>query len=180
MSIELPEDHARSLVGDRSKLLDQLRYLMEEAQALVPLLERLPAEVLEMRPPDGWSTKETLGLLADSDQKVFLPDLQRIIADEAPPIETPDEEALVEEASWNEAKVADILETVRERRAETVSFLENLPPEEWGREGVLQENETYSIYELALYIGRHDVYHLRKMSQRMHEANLTQGEDLPK
>lgn len=180
MSIELPDDHAEALAGERERMLGQLRYLIEEARALGPLLERLPADVLDMRPPDAFSTKETLGLLADCDRQIFLPRLHRIIAEDRPQLERLDEEVLVEEAAWAEASLDDILSTVQENRKEVVSFLENLPPEEWAREGVLPDEETQNIYELALFIGQHDVQYLRQLGQMMHDTNLTEGQDLPK
>lgn len=179
-NMELPKDHVQSLSDERAGLLDQLRYLISEAQALAPLLNDLPTEVLEMRPPEGWSTKQTLGLLADCDRQVFLPRLHRIVADDRPQVEAADEEALVEGADWNEKPVEEILAAVREARGDTVSFLDNLPPEEWARSGILPDGDPQNIYELALHITRHDLKYLRQLGRRMHEANLTDGQDLPK
>ena len=180
MSIDLPDDHVESLADKREELLGQLKYLVAEARALGPLLANLPSDVLDMRPPDGYSTKETLGLLADGDRKVFLPRLHQIIADDRPVLEPLDEDALVEEGGWSEAPLADILSAVQESRQEIVSFLENLPPHEWARAGVLPDEEVQTIYELAHFIGQHDVHHLRRLSQTMHDTNLTEGADLPK
>lgn len=180
MSIDLPDNHVEALDGERERLIGQLRYLIEEARALGPLLEGLPSDVLDMRPPDGFSTKETLGLLADCDQQVFLPRLHQIIAEDRPQLESFDVDALVEGAEWADTSLSEILSTVREHRKEVVSFLENLPPNEWVREGVMPNDETQNIYELTLFIGQHDVQYLRQLGQMMHDTNLTEGQDLPK
>lgn len=178
--MEIPEDHAETLAEQRDHLLGQLRYLIDEATALEPLLEDLPADTLETAPPHAFSVKEALGLLADCDRKVFLPRLHRIIAEDRPELRPLDEEQLVEGAAWGDVDLAEILTVLRENREELLSFLENLPPGEWGREGVLPGEEYQSIYELAYFIGQHDVHHLRQSSQMMHSTNLTDGQDLPK
>lgn len=165
---------------ERQKLLDQLTHLREEAEALKPFLTDLPDELLESSPPQGYSTKETLGLLAASDRRVHLRRLRRIVAEDEPRFETVDEDAMVRESDWTERPVIDVLEEVREARDEVVSFLRELPAEEWERAGRTPEGDLQTVYGLAFEITQVDLVLLRSLGERMHEANLTDGEDLPK
>jgi hypothetical protein len=178
--MEPHEDRADRLAEQRDRLLGQLRYLIDEAKALEPLLEDLPAEVLETSPPDEFSVKEALGLLADCDRKIFLPRLHRMIGEDRPELESIDEGRLVEDASWGKVSMPKILTAVEENRDELISFLENLPPDEWHREGLLSGGDTQTVYELAYFIGQHDVHYLRQLGLMMHSTNLTDGQDLPK
>lgn len=178
--MEIPEDHVDTMADRREELMGQLRYLIDEAGALGPALAQLPEDVLETAPPDQFSVKQALGLLADGDRKVFRPRLHRIIAEDRPTLEPLDEERIVEQGEWNQADIPDILEAVREERKELITFLENLPAGEWDREGLLPDRESQNIYELAYFIGQHDVHHLRQLGLMMHGTNLTDGEDLPK
>lgn len=164
----------------REKLLDQLAHLREEAEALKRFLGELPSELLENRPPEGYSTKGTLGLIAASDREVHLPRLRRLVADENPTFEPFDEEELVAGGDWREMPVTEVLEAVREARAEVVSFLRELPAEEWNRAGRTPEGDRQTVYGLAYEITQHDLVLLRSLGERMHEAKLTEGEDLPK
>lgn len=170
-----PEDRSER----RAKLLDQLAHTRAEAEALKPLLADLPTELLESSPPEGYSTKDTLGLIAASDRAVHLPRLRRIVAEDEPTFEPIDEEHLARESDWTERSVAEVLDAVRAARAELVSFLRELPPEEWERTGRTPEGEPQNVYGLAFEITQHDLVLLRSLGERMHEANLTEGEDLP-
>lgn len=165
---------------ERQKLLDQLAHLREEAEALKSFLTDLPDELLESSPPQGYSTKETLGLLAASDRRVHLARLRRMVAEDEPRFEPVDEGDLVRESDWTERPVTDVLEEVREAREEVVSFLRELPAEEWERVGRTPEGDLQTVYGLAFEITQVDLVLLRSLGERMHEANLTDGEDLPK
>lgn len=176
-AIEDEPDRARAV------LLDQLRYLIDEVEALKPLVDRVPVAVQEGRPtPDALSMKAIYGVIALRDERVHRPRLQRVAAadDKAPAFEPVDDEELVDEEDWDEWSLLDILDRVQSARRALVSQLDAVPAAAWSRLGRVGE-ETHTIYEIVHRITREDADRLRDLSYRLHEANLTDRErDLPK
>jgi hypothetical protein len=175
-AIEGDPEHARSV------LIDQLRYLIDEVEALKPLVGRVPDAVQEGRPTlDALSMKEIYGALATRDEQVRVPRLEQMTgADELPAFDPVDDPELVGDADWNERSLPDILDRLQAARLALVDRLEALPPEAWAQTARFGD-ETRTVYEMVHHIVRADTDRLRDLSYRLHEANLTNRErDLPK
>ncbi len=120
----------------REALLDQLAYLIDEIEALKGVVDRVPQPLQEARPlPQDLSMKQTYGLLATLDEAVYLPQLRRMLAEDAPVFDTVDEQALAAQTAWNEQPIDAILDRVQDARRGLLSFLSALPPETWTRTG---------------------------------------------
>lgn len=167
----------------RAVLLTQLRYLIDEVEALKPLVDRVPVSVQEGRPtPDDLSMKEIYGVIALRDEQVHQPRLQRVVAadDEAPAFEPVDDEALVDEEDWDTWALPDILDRVQAARQALVEQLDAVPVDAWHRTGRF-DGETQSLFAAVHRITREDADRLRNLGYRLHEANLTDRDrDLPK
>ena len=156
----------------REALLDQLAYLIDEIEALKGVVDRVPQPLQEARPlPQDLSMKETYGLLATLDEAVYLPQLRRMLAEDAPAFEAVDEQALAAQTAWNEQPIDAILERVQDARRGLQSFLSALPPEAWTRTGSFGGNRR-DVYGLAHHITQHDVDLLRVVGYRLHESRL--------
>ena len=166
----------------RAVLVDQLRYLLDEAEAVRPLVDRVPAIVQEGRPtPDELSMKEIYGALAARDEEIRMPRVEQMTAADEPPAFDPvEDDELVDGAGWNDRPLPDILDRVQSARAALVDQLETLPPEAWSCTARFGE-ETQTVYEVVHRIAREDADRLRDLGYRLHGANLTDRErDLPK
>jgi hypothetical protein len=166
----------------RAVLIDQLRYLIDEVEALKPLVERVPDVVQSGRPtPEALSMKEIYGALAMRDEQVRAPRLKQMATAENPPVFDAVEDAeLVEDADWNEQPLPSILDRVQSARAALIDRLEALAPADWSCTAQFGD-DIQSVYEMAHRIAREDADRLRDLGYRLHEANLTDRErDLPK
>lgn len=166
----------------RTALLDQLRYLVDEIEALKTIVERVPEPVREGRPtPDALSMKEIYGVIARMDECVHRPRIERITrsGDEVPVFEPLEESPPAADEDWNAMPMRDILERVQSARQGLVTLLDNLPAADWAQTGRFGDEE-YSVYEIAHRITQNDVQRLRMLSHRLYEANLSgRARDLP-
>ncbi|HET6567602.1 MAG TPA: DinB family protein [Rhodothermales bacterium] len=163
-------------------LTDQLAYLLDEVEALAPVIGRVPEKILSGRPrEDEWSIKEIYGLIATADAQVRLPNLEYMITEDEPDLAELDEAALIGSASpWGEREIGDILQQVRSARTALVQFLRGLPASEWGRTGTL-EGQRLAVRDYAYRIAQEDTDYFRTLGRRLHESHLTsRPQDLPK
>lgn len=140
----------------REALLGQLRYLLAEVEALGPLLERLPADVLTLALPGERSVLETLAHLAALDRGVYAP---QVAGEPAPP----------EPESAPKDDLAEALAEVRDAREALVARFES--EEDWAED----------VRALALEVVHRDVEELKRLAVRLHESHITtRAVDLPK
>lgn len=160
----------------RAALLDQLRHLTVEVETAEPLLERLPADVLTASLPGERSVLATLAHLAALDREVYVPRLRRMVAEDEPTFNEP------QDPSGAERDVLDAaLADVRTARTMLVNAFEHLPAEEWARTAIFPDEERRDVYGFVLAIVHHDAAELRRLAYRMHESRLTdRAVDLPK
>lgn len=168
--------------SERDELLGQCAYLIDELEALEPLLRtQVPADVLVARPLGKWSILETLGHLVDCEAEIFRPRLERMVAESNPEFENVDQDALVVANRWQECRVEDLLERLRLERRRTLDLVGGLTAEAWERAGRFPDGEVRDVSGVLLYMVRHDAHHLRGLGYRLHESHLTSRPvDLPK
>jgi hypothetical protein len=165
-----PSDASR-----REALLDQLRYLLAELDALEPVLERLPADVLTASLPGERSVLATFAHLAALDREVHLDRLRRLVAEDEPAFEEQDPDGVEREVLG--AALAD----ARSARETLVEAFERVPTEDWERTAVFPDEERRDVYEFALAVTHRDAAELRRLAHRMHESRLSdRAVDLPK
>ncbi len=167
----------------RAALIDQLRYLVDEVEALKGIIDRVPEPVQAGRPlPDALTLKEIYGTIAAEDAEVHLPRLRAMVeAEGAPPAFEPvSDEVLAEDEAWNEQSMDTILDRLQDARRDLVAFLEALPLEAWAQTATFSD-ETHILYEVVHGIMQTDTDRLRTVSHRLHDTNLTgRKRDLPK
>lgn len=153
----MPDD-ARAT--QRLPLLDQLRYLMDEAAMLRHVLPRVPEALQEGRArEDALSLKETLALLAHLDTHVRLPALAG-----AASVAPADPREAVAGANGQPAEA--LLDTLTEARAALVEAVEALPPERW--EQPIEGAATLYAYLHA--VTQEDAAHLRALALQLYDA----------
>lgn len=164
----------------RAALLDQLAHLVREAEALGPVIGRVPERLLSGRPlPGSLSIKESLGLSAMLDERVHRPRVERIAAEEEPRFDAADEDRFIAAgADWNAEDVQAILERAKQARRGLIETLERMPAEVWLRAGHFPTGEDgkghvrRDVYEVAHAICQRDADRLRTLGQRLYESQM--------
>jgi hypothetical protein len=159
----------------RAALLDQLRYLIDEVEALKTVIGRVPEPVQEGKPlPSDLSMKETFGLLAALDREVHRPRLAQVKAHAeagaAPPAfdaARPDDLAAAHD--WNDASMEALLEQVQAARRALLDAFEGLP--DWSLR-LAVDGATQDVFGYARAVAQSDFEHLRALTLRLHDANL--------
>ena len=142
----------------RKAILDQLRYLIEEAEMLRRVVGRVPVPLQQARALDGLSLRETIALLAALDAGVRLPMLQALAQHRAPDGSAPDAAALV--AGANEQSTDALIAALIAARHRLVEAAEALPDAAWSR-GALG---------LLHGVTQEDADHLRTLAQQLFDA----------
>ena len=142
--------------GRRDALLGQLRYLLDEVDALGPLLARLPEDVLTASLPGERSILGTFAHLAALDREVYAPQLAGADAPAEPESEPKED-------------LHDALDDLGAARTALVAAFE--------ADGSWPE----AHYDLALTVVRRDTEELKRLAYRLHESHITtRAIDLPK
>lgn len=164
-----PRRDAATLAARREALIDQLGWLEDEAAALAPLLDALPAWAVEQAPlPSDLSAKQTFAALAALDRDVYPGWIARLQDEDAPAFETP---ALAADDDANGRDLDDLLGDLRAARASLRATVEAVPAEAWARRATLDGDAT-DLYGIALAIVQRDAEHLKELAYRLHDADL--------
>jgi uncharacterized damage-inducible protein DinB len=127
---------------------------------LARLLRGLPRP--DARPAaNQWSAAEVINHLADV-ELLYLARLRLVVSEEQPPLPRihPDESRFDKQAT-----PAELLSRFEAARAETVTFLEGLPPGAWQRKGHHETQGQVSLRFLVQYLVEHDTNHLNQIVQ---------------
>lgn len=164
----------------RDTLLDQLRHLIDEVEALGTLVDGLPTEIKSGRPgPDVLTMKELYGALVRLDEEVRPRRITTIVEEDDPTLAPVDIDTEVREAEWNDEPLPDILDQLQDARRALVEQLESLSAEDWHREGTL-EGESLSLFALVYRMTQADTERLRDLGHHLHGAHLSdRDEPLP-
>lgn len=167
----MPAPDPRRQPGARAALLEQLRYLIVEADALRHLLSIVPPAVLTAQPLGEPTVLQQLAGLARLDRDVRLPRLAQLLEQHAATLE--DAPELVPAGDGPPAgALTDVLDDVIAAREELVGQFEALSDEQWDRTGRIGD-ETVTVAEMAFAISHEDVEVLRRLTARMQEARLS-------
>jgi len=164
----------------RDTLLDQLRHLIDEVEALGTLVDGLPAEIKSGRPgPDVLTMKELYGALVRLDEEVRPHRITQIVEEDHPTLAPVDIDAEVREAEWNDEPLPDILDQLQDARRALVEQLEALSLDDWHREATLN-GESLSLFALVHRMTQADTERLRDLGYHLHGAHLSdRDEPLP-
>lgn len=140
----------------RAALLDQLAYLIDEVEALRPVVGQVPEALQQLPTTDtGLSLRQTYGRIAAYDEHVVLPQVQQAAAGE--PLTLPGDDVLAEgDAAVNDQPIDALLDRVQAARQAVVDALDALPPERWTRPvTALAHRVTQRDADLLRAVGYH-------------------------
>ena len=131
--------------------------------------EQLFAEISEEKSlfayaEDKWTIKEVIGHLIDA-EKIFSYRALRISRADKTPIEGFEQNDYVENANFNQIKLADLIEELELARKSTVLFFSNLTDEAWLRIGTSNDLPV-SVRALAFMMVGHIRHHFNILRER--------------
>lgn len=132
----------------RASLIDRYKAGYDEVLAA---LDGIDEAGLDARPdPDGWTAREVVHHLADSEMTSALR-LRKLLAEDSPRIEPYDEAGYAERLPYDRP-IEGSLEAFRGARASTASILDRLPERAWTRAGRHPEHDRYTVEDwLEIY-----------------------------
>ena len=134
-------------LAERQELI--ARYV-EGPRVVEEALARIGADGLDVRANDGWTAREVVHHLADSEMTSAIR-LRRLIAEDRPEIIGYDEPEYARRLYYDRP-IETSLAAVQAARASTATILERLTGEEWLREGMHSESGRYSVEDwLRIY-----------------------------
>ena len=151
------------MMDDIPELLEGLR---RTPTILIPLVESIPGDKLDLRRGDGfWTIAEHVGHLAQV-QPMLMERINRFIAEDHPEFipYLPDKE----EEGPNVSARIDIPEALghfSNYRDKQVALLENLSKSVWQRTAGHPEYDQYSLYILVRHILMHDYWHMYRVEE---------------
>lgn len=139
--------------------------LLGNTAALFGMVAATPPHVWRMRPdPDEWTPLEIVHHLRQSEREVQRPRLQRISEEDDPFLPTPPQPFRPNSVTLSETADQIAADFWRER-AQTLAFLEQLPPEAWSRSARHAIFGPTTLLEMAHFTARHDRLHLNQLCQ---------------
>jgi FMN phosphatase YigB (HAD superfamily) len=139
--------------------------LLGNTAALFGIVDATPLHAWQMRPdPNEWTPLEVLHHLRESEREVQRPRLMRIAREDNPFLPPPPEPFPPNSLQLTETADAIAADFWRER-AQTLAFLEQLPPEAWSRPARHAIFGPTTLLEMAHFTARHDRLHLNQLCQ---------------
>lgn len=114
--------------------------------------------------PEGWSIIEIVCHLRDFDE-IFYRRAQMMQAQAQPQLPAYDHEAMAIERAYQQEEMADALHALKRSRERFISFLAALTPEQWERDGVHPERDSFTMTDAAMQVGLHDLDHLEQITR---------------
>jgi hypothetical protein len=111
-----------------------------------------------------WTIKELIGHLNDG-EKIFAYRALRIARADETPMEGYEQDGYIENANFNEWRLADLMEEFALLRRAGILFFKNLPEEAWTRTGTANDSKV-SVRALAYIIIGHVRHHTNILRAR--------------
>jgi hypothetical protein len=143
----------------RTKLIAQ--YKEGYAAVAEALLKITPAEIDARPHPDGWTVREIIHHLADSETTSAIR-LRRLLAEDRPVIHGYDQDEFARRLHY-ERPYETSLELFKYARLATAELLDCLEPADWLREGTHSESGSYSVETWLTIYAEHAHKHARQI-----------------
>ena len=151
---------AISLMGKSVKLLQNVLHSVNQTDATT------------FRDPNdgakGWTVLEVVCHLRDFEEVVRFR-IRMLSTEDAPRFPIWDHDALVTENAYNHQDLQEVLHTLLKSRKALQETFTALPAELWERTGVHPEYGDYSMTDVALQVGWHDVNHMEQITRILNE-----------
>ncbi len=113
---------------------------------------------------DGWSIIEIVCHLRDFDQ-IFYQRAQMMQQKDQPQLPAYDHEAMALDRAYRKEDLVDAFNALKASRQQFIAFFESLTPEQWQRDGVHPERESFTMTDAVMQVGLHDLDHLEQITR---------------
>jgi len=122
---------------------------------------------------DGWSARDALAHLVDTEAGVLAERVRRIVDEDRPFIRSIDAPARLIEGGYRDRSVASLLDELASLRRRHVEWLATLPDADLARAGDHDEAGEISASDVAHQWAYHDLMHLKQIASMLQGALLT-------
>ncbi len=144
---------------------DVIATLDNQIAETLALLEKIDEEKAGFRYADGkWSVKELLGHIIDT-ERIFAYRALRIARGDATPIEGYEQDDYIENAEFDNCRLADLAEEFALCRKSNVFMFKGLSEAAWHRRGIANKREI-TVRALAYISAGHELYHVNILKER--------------
>ena len=127
------------------------------------LLSGLPPAAAARPNPEGWSAKDLVAHLLDTEGIAFGERIRRILSEDSPEIAPIDPPARLLEGGYAARGLDDLLAELEHRRPADLEWLATLLPEQWERPGRHQTAGRITPRDILHQWAYHDLTHLRQL-----------------
>lgn len=113
---------------------------------------------------DGWSILEIGCHLRDFDE-IFFRRAQMMQAQVQPMLPAYDHEAMAIERAYQQEDLAAVYSALKTSRGRFIAFFAGLTPEQWERDGVHPERDSFTMTDAVMQVGLHDLDHLEQITR---------------
>ena len=120
--------------------------------------------------PEEWSAKEILGHMIETD-RLFVERVRRVLMEAGlPSLDTSVPPWKLQEGKgYQDLEAPDLLQRLRDVRAESLSLVNSLTPQQWCRQGTNRGRAT-SVLDLGTWLANHDRGHLVQVRRLLRDS----------
>jgi hypothetical protein len=130
----------------------------------------LPEPAVEQANEEGWSAKDVVAHLLDTDGIAVRPRIGRIVNEDRPRIEPIEPSQRLDEGGYRKRDLASLLDEFARERRDAVAENGALTPEQLSRGGDHAEAGEITAENLVHYWACHDLTHLRQIEGMLRDA----------
>ncbi len=127
--------------------------------------------------PEGWSIIEIVCHLRDFDI-IFYDRAKMMLEQNHPQLPGFDHEAMAIERKYQSEELAYVFYDLKKSRARFVEFFKSLTDEQWERDGVHPERESFTMTDAVMQVGLHDITHIEQIT-RILEGEIPESGIIP-
>jgi hypothetical protein len=135
--------------------------------ALRTLLTGVPPQALEARVDAGWSAKDAVAHLLDTEGVAFTDRIRRLLAEDRPSIAPIDPSERLHDRDYASWPLDRLIASFERTRADSVAVLRALSAQDMARLGDHAEAGEISVSDLAHYAAVHDLMHLAQIARML-------------
>lgn len=118
----------------------------------------------------GWSIREILGHMVDTDREIWWPRIETMLRYDEPFLESVDQGKLIDEQGWNDQSVEHILAQFMQFRWSAALQMNGLTDQDIRRKGRHYELGEMTVANVLQILVAHDAHFLAKLNALLGEA----------
>lgn len=124
--------------------------------------------------PEGWSIIEVVCHLRDFDI-IFYNRVKMMLEQDHPQLPAFDHEAMAIEKNYQGEELAYAFYDLKESRERFAELFKSLTAEQWGRDGVHPERDSFTMTDALMQVGLHDITHIEQITRILEEEIPASG-----